>query len=344
MYVSFQFTMTQLTKDFNELITIDHQQMVDTNSLDSQQYQEHYITRWLRVLSSVDADDFVSMDGVKNALVRLGKNEQTQLWELNDALKQPLQRLMDDQYSGEKINNHLRELQKKITNLHPPKKNKTSFKDMFLLLFSWKQTAWQLWLENYHELKKEITISTKVLAAEKKQLNSYRNMLMDKKIGLTEQLKQLENALDLASFLTEQLEQRSESHHQLTPVVIAQMQGELLPVLQRRVVDLQQQLLIGRQTVMTIDIIAEQNTVQANSIDQALNTTSAALDVTAGLVLAEQGRKTLEKLGKQQEHNGKPASSNGHELKAVQHRIEQALQQMDETRKVYKQSIHNKDS
>lgn len=334
--------MTDLPKQLIQLIDIDHDKKSNDSSLSSKQYQEHFINQWFEALLSVNVDDFTNVHEFKQALLSLGKKEQRALWQHNDALKQPLQRLMNDQYSGEKVNGLLGDLQQNIAKLRPPKNKKGSLKTMFLLLFSSQQTAWQLWLENYHELKKHINASTELLAAEKRQLLVYNAMLIDKKHKLVDCLSALENALDIITLMVERIQK--DSNHQFNQDMDGFIHNECLPVLEKRIFELQQQLLIGRQTVMTIDVIVQQNNTQANGIDQALYTTSAALDVTAGLVLAEQGKESLERMDKKSSPSANKGSVNAQQLVRVQQRIEQALREMDDTRKKHQESSLNREN
>ena len=329
--------MTEINKYFSDLIEINHHKMIDDLSADSEHYKEQFVYKWGEVLESIDTEELKSIRQVRSTLSALGQKEQSEFWKLNDALKNPLQSLMDNNHSGEKINAIFRDLQKKIANLKPPKKSNRGLKSMFLLLFSWKQTAWQLWLENYHELKAEIKSYSDVLMLEKAQLSRDNQMLLGKQCELGGQLKKIEHSFDLLSLLAEQLQQRINYQHNLSQKKADVLANEFLPVVQQRVIELQQQLLIGRQSLMTIDLIAKQNVTQTKNIDRALQTTSQVLDVTAGLVLAEQGQIALDEMGQAHEVDSTEEKTQAERLKKVQQSIEQALQQMEGARKAYKQ-------
>ena len=335
--------MTELTQQINSLIEIDHGQMAGDSSLADtslkQEYIDQFIGQWIQVMLSVDVDDSTVIHQIKNALFDLGEKEQKEFWMLSDNFKGPLQHLMSDSHSSEKINTALRDLQQKISDLKPPNKNKGGLKTMFLLLFSWKQTAWQLWLENYQQFKTEVVAATKVLTAEKAQLNRNNLMLSDKYSELKSSLKNIEHAVDLSNLLVQGIQKYIDSHKDSSQAMSGVLESEFMPVVQQRVIDLQQQLLIGRQTLMTIDLITKQNESQSRSIDQTVQNTTSALDVTAGLVLAEQGRLALDEHGQVGDAGEGKKSPHTQELKQVQLRIEQTLQQIDGARKATGQVI-----
>ncbi len=325
-------------RNFDELLKSSGQGMVESTSLTKEKHLLRLANDWIDALLSIECSDLGVIDDAKNILMKLGKKEQAEFWQLSNALKQPLQRLMNDTHSTDRVNDLLQNMQHKILKLKPPKKNNGGLKAMFLLLFSWKQSAWQLWLENYHELKKEVQTSSKELAAEKAQLERENQILSDEKAELKNQLMKLEHVFDLLVMLTEKINEQFNNHSSSKEEIVSLFEHEFIPILHERISDLQQQLLIGRQTLMTIDLINNQNLTQVNGIGQALQTTASALDVTAGLVLAKQGRQALDKLEKNRKISPNMSAISTLELEKVQQSIDDALQQIEGTRKAYNES------
>ena len=68
---------------------------------------------------------------------------------------------------------------------------------------------------------------------------------------------------------------------------------ECLDPLIKRDIELQQQLLIARQAVLTLDLIIKHNETMIRQIEQAVITSTAVLDVTAGLLLVTNKQQKL---------------------------------------------------
>ena len=245
------------------------------------QQKSHDLVSWV---SSVDPDNHRLVAQVHDALAELGRGEQQAYWQLNHRLVQPLQQLMADTEAGGRVASLLRQLQQQVADMQPPKQRLT-WKARFLLLFSWRQTAFQMWLDRFPEEQQTLRGLMDRLQAEQKQLRRDNHILQDDLVALNQGLAALSGVFDFVAALEAQLKQSLSSQSMAS--VRTLIQDEWLPPVQQRLIELQQQLLIARQGVMTLELIIQQNQTLIRDIDQAVVTTTAALDVAAGIALAK---------------------------------------------------------
>lgn len=264
-------------KDFG-LIKINHQRLIDSpqNQLESLSQQ------WLTQALAVSNDAQIKQ--IKQNLLALGDPEQQAFWEVNNRLKLPLEQLMRSTQAGGQATEVLEKLHTMVLKIKPPKNSFWgNFLSMFKLLFSVKESAWEMWLESYPSHQQQISQLTEQLAQHKKQLANDNAMLLGEKSTLNAHLLQLEHVVDVATHLTSVVEQEAKKQSHET-----RWHEEWLPAIQKRVIELQQQLLIARQSVMSLDLFIAQNENQIRGIDQSVNTTTAAMKVTASIYLLEQ--------------------------------------------------------
>lgn len=305
-----------MTNTENGLIHLDHQQVATSPAV----YLDGLSSQWLELLSHVEQEDYQRIKQVSDALFEFGQVEQKSFWKLNERMKYPLQKRMAEAQGGGKVSQLLRALQVKVLQIKPPKRTfLTAFKNMFKLLFSWHQSAFQMWLDNYPKHKQEVSEIVIQLAQLKRQLDRDNTMLLGDKKDMLSQVNKLENCFDLLCQLENKLKIESTGNKQ------EMIGGEFLPPVQQRIIELQQQLLIARQAVMTLELFIHDNETQIRSIDQAVYTSTSVIDVTAGIVMVQQGKENLAQIGKNNMDRKK--------LKQARLVIDSALSQMDEVRK-----------
>ncbi|WP_154223419.1 toxic anion resistance protein [Marinicella rhabdoformis] len=264
-------------KEFG-LIKLDHQRFKD--SLQNQ--LETLSQQWLTQALAVSNDAQVKQ--VKQSLLALGDSEQQAFWQVNNRLKPPLEQLMRSTQAGGQATELLKQLHITVLKIKPPKNSFWgNFLSMFKLLFSVKESAWEMWLESFPVHQQKITQLTEQLAQHKKQLANDNAMLLGEKSTLNAHLLHLEHVVDVATHLTTVVEQETDKQSNESI-----WHDEWLPAIQKRTLELQQQLLIARQSVMSLDLFITQNEYQIRGIDQSVNTTTAAMKVTASIYVLEQ--------------------------------------------------------
>ncbi len=284
--------MSTSLDQLQRLSTLNHE-MISKESEGYLQKAADQLTNWLL---AIDPQDLKLVDQVRNALFELGAQEQTDYWRLNNRLIQPLQQLMADIDAGGQVSQLLEKLSQQVADMQPPNK-RLSWKERFMLLFSWRESAYQMWLDGFPGKRKNMVELTGQLKAEKKQLKRDNHILSGDHESLTAGLNKLVLSYDFASLLEQTLKLNGRKSA-INADLMAMIDNELLGPVQQRMMDLQQQILIARQAVMTIELIIKQNQSLIRDIDQTVMTTTAAIDVAAGVAMVNNNQKN-QKLGKQ---------------------------------------------
>ncbi len=311
-----------MNKKNNGIIELNHQELAASPN----EYLDRKTDQWIELLLSVDPEDFKKIKQLHEALYQIGRSEQESLWQLNDRMKQPLHQLLVEAKSGGRVTVLLQQLQKLINKIKPPKRSWLSgFKSMFQLLFSWHESAWHMWLESYPEAQQEINAIKQQLAKLKKQLKRDNRILSHDKNDLASRMVELQGGFDLLVMLGDRLNSKIHELDDLSPEVTEVIEDEFMPPVQQRVIELQQQLLMARQSVMTLDLFVQQNVSQIRGIEQALYTTTSVMDVTAGIVLINKRKANMNSLD-----SSKKYKVDAVKLKQARLVIDQALSQMDD--------------
>ena len=273
------------------LIELDHQRV--SNHPDD--YLDGLANQWLTVLLALEPEDFLGIKLHQDALSELGVAEQKAVWALNERMQTPLQKIMAESQGGGEVNTLLQLLQTKIVKIKPPRNAFLArLKNMFMLLFSWQQSAWHMWLESYPFYKQEVTKIIAELAQYQQQFKRDNKILLAIKNDLEVHSEQLENFFYLGGFLMAKINAKTCHESELVDSKSSLIKNEFLRPLQQRTLALQQQLLIARQSLMTMELFIAQNQSQIKSIEQTINTTSSVIDVTAQIMMLEQGQKNLQ--------------------------------------------------
>jgi len=305
--------MTSTVDQFRQLL----QPVALPGATDGAAEPELVAGRWFEVMVAVNADDRHTISQLISAVPELGKAEQQAFWQLNNRLIHPLQQLMADTRAGGKVFTLLQSLQHKVKAIHPPKKRRPGLWQRLLLLFSEHNSPWEMWLAAYPDEKKQLMALVERLDAEKQQLIRDNHILKADHDQVSAAVKDLERACDQVSAFAEQVS--------VADQLDTAFRAELLPEVQRRLIELQQQLLIGRQAVLTIELLIKQNKSLINGIEQAVYSTTSAVNVAAGVALASRKQQAMET----RSHVGDQPIDVAR-LEQAQQLIEDTLQQMQQ--------------
>jgi uncharacterized protein YaaN involved in tellurite resistance len=295
-------------------------------------YIQKLTNQWLGIVATTDTSDFSRINNLKESLSQLGQSEQQALWKLNNSLKHPLEKLMRDAEGGGVVTQLLRDLQVLILKIKPPKQSIwNSLFNMFKLLFSVKESIWHIWIEAYPANKKQIMNVTESLEKQKRQLTRDNSVWLSDKNTLHQHMLKLESSFDMMTCFEKNISHEMSYNQDISSGTNQIVVDELLPVLQQRLIELQQQLLIARQSFMTMDLFIRQNDSQIKGIDQAIYTTTSAIEVTASIYMLKQSAQSNIKLGSTINHN-KNVVLNVGKLKNARQLIDKALKQMEEVK------------
>lgn len=301
-----------LKNSIQGLLNINHQQLTE-NPL---AYQQQWLGKWSDLVSACDSENFQQIKTVQELIEQLGLDEQHQFWQSNEQLKRPLQQMIQDANKGGQVAELFKQLHKQLEKIKPPRQTLMArFMNHFKLLFSWHETAFDLWLETYPEQQHAIQQTVEQLAKAKRRLKQQNNSLETEQKQIAGSISKLEQVTDLLN----DLQQSWQQHDQPTepPEFIQQ---EFLPKLQERIIELQQQLLIARQTLMSLELYMQQNQDQINGIDHAVQSTEPVLRITASLSLLNNRSNNLV-----EQQNIKPVS-----IKETRNVVADALSLIDQ--------------
>ncbi len=303
--------MRTVLDQFKKLSRIDYESSAHSQSTDLSEA----VDGLLGLIGSIDLDDLKTINQLLSVVAELGRVEQQAFWQLNNRLLQPLKQLMADTKAGGQVACLLQKLQQVVVKIQPPDSQRITLRQRFVLLFSAFSSPWEMWLAEYPEQKQKLMILVDQLNAEKSQLKRDNHILNVDRDQISSAVKNLEYVCDLVSLF----EQKFKSSANFDEV----FNQQLLSSVQRRLLELQQQLLIGRQSVMTLDLLIKQNQSLVNSIEQAVYSTTSALNVATSVALVSKKQKVLDS-----DHSRVNDLIDGDKLRQAQLLIEQSLQQM----------------
>ena len=188
-----------------QLTPTDFHNLCPSSEKERQEVSAHLIG----IMSSMDSKDLSAVHKFKDGLLTLGSEQQESFWRTNDRLIHPLQQLMTDTREGGEVARLLKSLHKKVSAIQPPNGN-PGWIQRFLLLFSLKESAWDMWLESYPEKKKEVLQLVDKLSSAKKQLKRDNLILTDDQSVLETEMKKLQSAYDWVSGFEIWLKQNSQ--------------------------------------------------------------------------------------------------------------------------------------
>ena len=278
--------------DFKQLSTLNYNQ----SDHEVAEYLQQKVNKVIDWLMSIDSNDFQLLDQIKSALFELGGKEQTNYWQLNKQLIQPLQQLMADTQKGGQVSELLRKLQNTIASMQPPRK-RTGLIDRIKLLFSWKPSTFQMWLDSYPHKQAVVADLVEQLQEEKKQLKRDNTLLSSDHKALRAGVQKLTDCFDYVALLEQSLKQSTAIATGSEAKQLEMIQDHLLNPMQQRVIELQQQLLIANQAAMTVELIIKQNQTLIRDINQTIMTTTSALDVAIGIAVANNNQQQLDAAG-----------------------------------------------
>ncbi|MFC3195877.1 hypothetical protein ACFODZ_16605 [Marinicella sediminis] len=289
---------------------------------------------WLR---QMDPHDLPLVQQVTDALLELGMTEQQAFWALDEGLKLPLEQHLSSGLTADSVHDLLQELQQYIRSITPPKNKRPSLIEQLKLLFSSHLSPWDLWLEHFSDQQQDIKALSARLERGLGTLNGENQVMASHQMIIRQHISQLQKVYDLAVALGKGFGELLTALSADTAAVCSQIEQEFLPVIQKRVIELQQQLLMARQADLTFDMLIKQNQHLSRDITVAMNNSQQILEVTAGLVVA-----------RRRNHHGKQQSMNQHsiqladirkaQLQEAQEQIKRALEDIEQVKEDARQS------
>lgn len=245
-------------------------------------------------LYGIDPQDLREQQRQAGAVQSLGARVQAELARKSAMLKQPMERLIEDAEDGGEVAQSLLKLQDHVRNINP---NEVNF-DMgglraLLAKLPGVGTPLSNWLAKYQSVEGVLGDIVRSLQSGRGQLERDNITLTDDQIAMRELTFKLQDYVKFGQLVDQRLSARVEGDTGLTDDRRKFLEQEIIFPLRQRVLDLQQQLAVNQQGVLTSEIIIRNNKELIRGVSRAVNVTVPALSTAATFALAAQTQKRV---------------------------------------------------
>jgi len=258
------------------------------------QQAEDVVARILKV----PMGDQDAQEGAKAAIETMGAGVQRDAAHRSQMLKQPVAKLYERSEEGGEVANALVDLKMKVEELDPGKVDlEAGWMTRLLGRIPGVGTPLKRYFTRYESASTVIDAIIRSLKDGQEQLKRDNITLVDDQKSMRDLTHKLEQAIKLGQLIDAKLAERLETEILQTDPRHAFIQEEMLFPLRQRIQDLQQQLLVNQQGVLTVEMIIRNNKELIRGVSRALNVTVSALQVAVTLALALANQKiVLEKV------------------------------------------------
>ncbi len=226
----------------------------------------------------------------RQAVDEMGLEVQRQAAHRSEMLQGPIRQLAHQGDDGGPVASSLTELRNRMEQLDPQRHTLTaSGLPGALSRLPGVSSPLQRYFRKFETAQEALDATIKDLKAGKDRLHRDNLTLSDDQQSLRESLEQLRRQIALGRLIDHRLQERAgelpegdESRRYI--------EAELLFPLRQRVVDLQQQLAVSQQAILSLEVVIRNNRELMRGVDRAINVTASALNVavTVALALANQ--------------------------------------------------------
>ena len=249
---------------------------------------------YIQQLYAIDAKDLEMQQQQTDSINAMGLHVQSKITYKSNMLRRPMQQLMDDAEDGGPVANSLLKLQEEVAKINPNNLdlNIGGFRKLLAKIMM-IGTPIARWIARYQSVEGVIQ---DVVAS----LNAGKSQLERDNITLSEDQKEMRRLTDklgeyaaFGQLVDQRLAERLADDTELDPERRKFLQEEIQFPLRQRVIDLQQQLAVNQQAVLTSEVILRNNRELIRGVTRALNVTVPALNTAATLMLALQTQKRV---------------------------------------------------
>ena len=249
-------------------------------------------------LMTVDPKDADTIAQGRNTIQAMGLELQRESARRSAMLKEPVQKLYKSATEGGDVANALVDLRVKVEELDPGKFDlEPGWVTRTMGRMPFIGTPLKRYFSRYESSRTMLDAIVRSLRIGREQLQRDNITLGDDQKALRQVNEKLEKAIKLGQLVDAKLSVKLEKELPAGDPRRVFVENEWLFPLRQRIMDLQQQLVVNQQGVLSIDLIMKNNTELTRGVDRAINVTVSALQVavTLALALANQ-RITLEKV------------------------------------------------
>ena len=242
------------------------------------------------MLVNLDSGDLTSQDDAKAAVETMGRGLQREAAHRSAMLKQPIRDLSKQTEDGGPVANALIDLKMKVEELDPSRFDfSAGWFTRLLGMIPGIGTPIKRYFTKYESAETVIDAIIRSLELGGEQLKRDNITLSEDQRAMRELTIKLQRQIELARLLDQKLQYKLDREIQ-EDKKRKFVEEELLFPLRQRIIDLQQQLAVNQQGVLSMAIIVGNNKELVRGVARALDVTVSALQVavTVALALAHQ--------------------------------------------------------
>lgn len=285
---------------------------VESNAVVSQKADDFVLQILSKDLSKLDVQQTTI-----NAIEEIGANSQQKAVKQLDLLKQPIGELSRRAEDGGAVANALIDLKITVESLDPAKVNfSPGWFSRILGYIPGLGTPIKRYLTKFESAQTTIQAIAKSLESGRDQLKRDNVTLKEDQKMLWESEKELEETLRFAQQIDSKIDSACQQYEKDAPNQVKFVQEYMLFPVRQRIIDLQQQLAVQQQSVISSEIIIRNNKELIRGVDRALNVTITALSnaTTIAMALAHQ-EKVIKKVDTVNETTSKLIEDTARRLK-----------------------------
>ncbi len=234
-----------------------------------------------------DMSNMQVLEGHKAAVETLGLELQKESARKSDMLKQPIAKLSKRGDDGGDVANSLIELKLTVEELDPAELDfSQGWFSRLLGLIPGFGTPMKRYFTKYESADTVLAAIKNSLEKGARTLGRDNVTLLDDQQAMRSLAKKLEKAIKIGQAVDNELVYRMENDLQPGDPKHKFISEEILFPLRQRIQDLQQQMVVNQQGVLSIEMIIRNNKELTRGVNRALNVTMSALQVAVTLALA----------------------------------------------------------
>jgi len=276
--------------------------LADPTQIKADAAQEHELAElaqdYVDKLLDIDLKDSSAVQRSKISVESMSSHLQKEAAKRSEMLKQPIKTLTERGEDGGEVANALVNLKVQVEELDPnPLDFEAGWMTRLLGMLPFVGTPLKRYFSRYESSSTVIDAIIRSLKNGKTQLTNDNKTLLEDQRYMRDLTFKLEKAIKLGQLMDEKLEYQLSRDLAGDEEKSTFVQEELLFPLRQRIQDLQQQLLVNQQGVLSIEMIIRNNKELIRGVNRAVNVTVSALQVAVTLALALANQKiTLKKI------------------------------------------------
>ena len=274
----------QTASEFSNVITI---------SVDDEKNLETKAEQYIEQMVSIDLDNHDLKTEMKDAVETMGAEAQQEASQQFQLLKMPLRKMMSSTQDDGNVAQQLIELKLQVEELDPAKFDfEPGWMSRILGFLPGIGTPLKRYFSRFESSQDVISAVISSLENGKEQLGRDNITLIEDQKMMRQATYKLDKAIKLGQLIDQKLNYKIE--REITDERKKSfIQEEMLFPLRQRIIDLQQQLAVNQQGIISLEIIMRNNKELVRGVDRALNVTVNALQVAGTVALALNNQKIV---------------------------------------------------